>query len=308
MLFGSKEQQNFVLDKALGYAKDMEAKLIFGAVIGSISRGVQCADSDYDVRFLYLRKDFPGKICVPYQMAENELVKRYRTENKVLNIVPLWEATSFLHFLLEPRFTEEVSDGLYAIVGWTLQSPYVWDPYGLQNKLTPLVNKIFRKEYIISYYEKELEKYRAGLCQEMAVAREYLYAVYAAAALEWCEKGPGYPPIDMGTLLCGLGRTAVWEESKKILYQSRIEARQAMDSRISKQDFLRSARMTSLTPKNQLLLEYIDRPICAAALEDMKGKKDSWTDNPEIIVNNMYEIIYHSVLENEKLDYNWNCE
>lgn len=308
MLFGSKEQQNFVLSKAHKYAQDMDVRLIFGAVIGSISRGIQYADSDYDVRFLYLRKDFPEKICLPFQMTEDELVKRYRLDNQALEVIPLWEATSFLQFLLEPRFTDVTSDGLYTIVGWTFQSPYIWDPYGLQGRLMPLVNRIFRKKYVISYYKNELEKYRADLSQETAISKNYLYAVHAAATIEWCTKYMDCPPVDIGTLLCGLGRVAVWNEVKKILDQARRETRQAWNSSVSKHEFVHFAHTAILTPRNSFLLEYIDGAIYQSDLEETKGKTNNFVEKPEEVIGHMYEIIYRNVFKNEKLYCSFNLD
>ena len=76
MLFGTLELQREVLEQAQKYAEKESMKLIFGAMVGSVSKGLHYADSDYDTRFLYLRNDFPEKICVPCEMQEKELVKR----------------------------------------------------------------------------------------------------------------------------------------------------------------------------------------------------------------------------------------
>ena len=309
MLFGSKKHQDFVLEKAQRYAEDLDVRLIFGAMVGSVSRGIQRADSDYDTRFLYLRKDFPEKICLPYQMGEDELVHRLWTGHPILERIPLWEATSFLHFLLEPRFTDETSEALYAIVGWTLQAPYVWDPYGLHSKLMPLVNRIFRKEYVISYYKtKVLEKYRPLLLQEMTPFKAYLYSVHAAASIEWCVRYSEFPPVDLETLLRGLGRIAMWEETKRVLYQARKDVRQVWEKSDSPQNLVVSISPTVLIPNNQVLLEYINTAFCQAdlALEDTKSTNNFSTDDAQAIVNSMYSIIYRSVFENdEQLDFDW---
>ena len=298
MLLRNQEQQNFLLSEVKKIAKDINARLIFGAMMGSTSRGTQRADSNYDVRFLYLRGDFPEKNCIPFQMGEDELVKRSWLEDKTFGCVPLWEATSFLHFLLEPRFTDEISDGLYVAVELTFRSPYTWDPYGLQGKLVPLLNKIFRGEYAISYYAKELERYRAGLYQGAGVVKKYLRAVHAAAAIEWCVKYSEFPPVDLETLLRGLGRIAVWEETKKILYQARKDVRQVWEKGLSKQDLVKTISPTILTPNNPILLEYIDMVACHTSLRDAENENDI-IDATEI-VNSMYEIIYRAVFESDE--------
>lgn len=300
MLYGSKKQQELVLTEALKYAESMDVKLIFGAVVGSVSKGMHYADSDYDTRFLYLRRDFPQKICIPSEMAEDELVKRYYPEDEIFEWIPLWEATSFLQFLVNPSFKNDFSVGLYNIVGWTFQSPYVWDPYGLQNRLMPLINRIFRSDYEIAYHKTVIEKYLEELQQAHAVARNYLYAVHAAATIEWSLKYQEQPPVSLETLLLGLGQGAVWEETKKILNQARLQARTKWNT---KTDKLQSLHFKIFTPRNLLLLEYIDKVYCIADSGRPNSNPRHLIKEPEEIVNDMYEIIYRSVFENEPLQY-----
>ena len=305
MLYGSLERQELTLREAHKYAESIGAKLIFGAMVGSVSKNVQYADSDYDTRFLYLREDFPEKICVPSEMTEDELVKRYYPEDEVFEWIPFWEATSFLQFLLTPSFKDDFSVGLYNIVGWTFQSPYVWDPYGLQNRLLPLMNKIFRSDYEIAYHKKEIERYREGLRQERAVAKDYLYTVHAAATIEWSMEYQEQPPIDLETLLRGLGRDAVWEESKKLLDRARQEARAAWTDGGSG---MGSLHFKIFAPQNPLLLEYVDGMYDRAALGAARNKTGGWMEKPEKLVDRMYEIIYHSVFEREPLRYRGRSE
>lgn len=297
MLFGGRERQEIVLREAHKYAESINATLIFGAMVGSVSKNIQYADSDYDTRFLYLRGDFPEKICIPVEMTEDELVKRYYPEDEVFEWIPFWEATSFLQFLVTPSFKDDFSVGLYNIVGWTFQSPYVWDPYGLQNRLMPLIHRIFRKDYKIACQKKEIEKYWDGLQQKQTVAKNYLYAVHAAATIEWSIVYQEQPPVDLQTLLLGLGRNDVWLEARRILDQARLEARAAWNDRTSK---LESLHFAIFTPRNPLLLAYIEKFY---HVTDAEAGPSSSIEDPGKILNYMYEIIYNSVFENEPLRY-----
>ena len=300
MLYGSKERQDLVLREAHQYAETIDATLIFGAMVGSVSKNIQYADSDYDTRFLYLRKDFPNKICIPSEMTEDELVKRYYPEDEVFEWIPFWEATSFLLFLVNPSFKDDFSVGLYNIVGWTFQSPYVWDPYGLQNRLMPLINKIFRSDYEVAYHKKEI-----GLCWESiqcerAIAKDYLYAVHAAATIEWSIKYQEQPPINLETLLRGLGHREIWAECQKILNQARLEARTMWNGETNK---LQSLHYEIFAPRNPLLLEYIGQYYHIDDSKETGEQAKAPVGTPEEIVNDMYEIIYRSVFENEPLQY-----
>lgn len=305
MLYGSRERQELALREAHQYAESIGAKLIFGAMVGSVSKDLQYADSDYDTRFLYLREDFPEKICVPSEMTEEELVKRYYPEDEVFEWIPFWEATSFLQFLLAPSFKDDFSVGLYNIVGWTFQSPYVWDPYGLQNRLIPLINKIFRCDYEAAYHKKVIEKYREGLRLERVVTKDYLYAVHAAATIEWSLRYQEQPPISLETLLRGLGRNAVWEESKRLLDRARLEAREGWKDGSSK---MQSRHFEVFTAKNPLLLEYVDAMYLRADPKTVQNMTGGWMERPEELVNGMYEIIRRSVFENEPLRYKGRSE
>lgn len=295
MLFGTLELQEEVIKQAQKYAEEDGVKLVFGAMIGSISKGLQYADSDYDERFLYLRKDFPQKICIPTEMKEEELVKRHYPENKIYDCIPFWEMTSFLQFLVEPGFKDDFSVGLYNIVGWTFLSPYIWDPYGLQSKLVPLMNKIFCSEYEIAYHKEVLEKYIVEFGRERIITKNYLYAVHAAATIEWSVKYKEQPPVHLHTLLHGLKRYSVWNEVRRILGDAR---------RISRENYTHGSTKPhdshySITSVyNKVIEEYvyeIKRIINTYKLEENISKECQGT------ISDMYDIIYESVFNNEEI-------
>ena len=295
MLFGTLELQGDVLEQAQRYAETENIKLIFGAMVGSVSKGLHYADSDYDTRFLYLRKDFPQKICIPSEMKEEELVKRYYPENKVYEWIPFWEATSFLQFLVEPSFKDDFSVGLYNIVGWTFLSPYIWDPYGLQGKLMPLINKIFCREYEIAYHKKVLEKYIVEFGKDMIITKSYLYAVHAAATIEWSIKYNEQPPIHLQTLLCGLKRYNVWDEVRMILEEARKVSREHY---VYGSTQLHDSHFTITSTRNNVIEEYTYEIIGTISTYVLEGNVPKGFQGT---INDMYDIIYESVFNNEKI-------
>ncbi len=298
MLFGTLELQREVLEQAQKYAEKESMKLIFGAMVGSVSKGLHYADSDYDTRFLYLRNDFPEKICVPCEMQEKELVKRYYPKNKVYEWIPFWEATSFLQFLINPSFKDDFSVGLYNIVGWTFLSPYIWDPYGLQSKLMPLVNKIFCREYEISYHKKILDKYITEFGKDMVITKSYLYSVHAAATVEWSMKFNEQPPIHLQTLLYGLNRRKVWSAVKEILDNAREIARENYANSSIK---LHGSHFEVKSVYNKVIEEYVDGIISDSEWYHLDGVIDVGGAK---VVNDMYGIIYESVFRNEEIALN----
>lgn len=297
MLFGTLEQQEDLLEQARKYAEETGIKLIFGAMVGSVSKGVHYADSDYDTRFLYLRKDFPDKICIPSEMKEEELVKRYYPKDKIYEWIPFWEATSFIQFLDNPSFKDDFSVGLYNIVGWTFQSPYIWDPYGLQSKIMPLINAIFNKEYEIAYHRTIIQKYKNELEKEFVIVKSYLYSVHAAATIEWCMRFNLQPPIDLQTLLCGLQREDIWGEAYSMLIEARKKSRENFIYGESK---LHSTHFDIMTSYNNKLTGYIKMIEEKSDLGINKSEKNK--DN-QVVLDNIYNIIYHSIFESENLLY-----
>lgn len=295
MLFGTEIQQKDIIKQANKFADSNGMKLVFGAMVGSVSKGLQYADSDYDTRFLYLREDFPQKICIPSQMSEEELVKRYYFTEKVYEWIPFWEMTSFLQFLDNPSFFNDFSVGLYNIVGWTFMSPYVWDPYGIQSKLMPLMNTIFNSKYEVAYHSKVLEKYRPEFGKEQVITKSYLYAVHAAATIEWSIVYNVQPPIDLQSLLIGLNHIDVWTEVEKILKDAREQVRRDF---VLGNTELHDAHFSIATPKNKIIEAYVQQAMelqCPVEKVDREQCKN--------IINNMYDIIYRSVYENEDLLY-----
>ena len=52
MLYGKEAARNEILSQVEEFEKRYNKKVVFGSVLGSISKGVERYDSDYDSRFL----------------------------------------------------------------------------------------------------------------------------------------------------------------------------------------------------------------------------------------------------------------
>ena len=167
MMYGSYALRKELLNTALSYADKMNVRLVFGATIGSVSRGMNFCDSDYDARFLFLNKN-DESIYIPWETPESALHFKFResdgrirSEKTLDECLPFWEATSFFQFLKHPSFTDDVSLGLYDSFARTLFSPYTWDPYGLQQKLIPLINESFNSAWLFEFHRKNLNEFLA---------------------------------------------------------------------------------------------------------------------------------------------------
>lgn len=217
MLFGTEQLQKKVIEEIRLCEREQNIKVIYGAVVGSISKGIQYSDSDYDTRFLYIKDDFPEQILYPVALQEERVIYRKYMENTCFEKIPFWELSSFLQYMIEPCINQKFSTGLYITVGWTFLSPYTWDPYGLQNKIVPLIQKLFFKDYFIQYHKEILDKY--PLLGETVNAKEYLYILHAALSIEYANKYNEYPPIYMQALLQLLSdklKNMIFEIIKKV--------------------------------------------------------------------------------------------
>lgn len=199
MLYGNNEINKKILEEITLCEMDQGIKVIYGANVGGISKGLQYKDSDYDTRFLYINRDFPEKIYEPQNIIEKEIIYRKYFENTPFEWLPFWEFSSFIQFLVNPSIDYKFSNGLYNVVGWTFLSPYNYDPYGIQMKILPLIQKIFHKDYCIAYHKDLLESFH--LQEDSIVAKDYMYALHSALTINWIEKYNEYPPIYIKTLL-----------------------------------------------------------------------------------------------------------
>lgn len=256
MLFGWQYEKK-ILDDAMRFAKENDMKLVFAAMVGGISKGLQNYDSDYDTRFLYVKKDFPQKIYEPKNYKESILIKRYYPEeDELYEWIPFWELTSFFSYLENPILDNKFSIGLFGVVLWTMMSPYVWDPYGLQNKIVPYINTFFSKYYAVKYYLMQMENQLSMGNEKKILLKRYLYAVHAACSIEWVIKNATIPPVYLRSLYLVVQNDDVKKEIEKLIVEMNRKADKMRD--VSKEmDQMHQTHTTILTSKNEILEEYL---------------------------------------------------
>lgn len=224
MLYGNKEIQDEILEQVRKFERKHNKKVIFGAVVGSISKGLERYDSDYDTRFLYLDPSENGYVRwdrVEENIAEKDVHLCYIPQKADCYIdgddyrdrscelgsddksffydkIAFWEITSFVNFLRNPKLDNKFSIGLYHIVAWTLNSPYCWDPYGIKSKISGLLDQMFVGQYEIAYYRNYICN---ALNKSPLRLREYLYSAYYALAIEYCIKFNRFAPVYFKSLL-----------------------------------------------------------------------------------------------------------
>lgn len=224
MLYGNAKVQAEILEHVGQFEKEYNKKVIFGSMVGSISKGLERFDSDYDTRFLYLDQSEQG--IVRWDQTEEDIAeeqihicyipdrmncyvggRNYRDKYHEFELsdksyfydkIAFWELTSFVNFLKKPKLDNKFSVGLYHIVSWTFNSPFCWDPYGIAGKVRCLLDEMFIPEYEIQYYRNYIANAKK---KDPLMIREYLYAAYYALAIEYCLKYSRFAPVYFKPLL-----------------------------------------------------------------------------------------------------------
>lgn len=235
MLFGNDYVQETILNKAKEIASEKGFQIVYGAVMGSISRGIASYDSDCDLRFLYVREDFPQKIYWPKEHSEKELIYRYFTRDdhstEVSISVPFdriafWELSSFLTYLVEPVIGDETwnANGLYYIVEHTFLSPYTWDPYGLQQLIIPYLNILHKEKYEKNYMKTIIANIHTD--KTNVVMKDYLDAIWASLSIWWIDTYHMVSPVSIYSLLAAYPNAMFRQKIDNLINQTYEKCRQ----------------------------------------------------------------------------------
>lgn len=285
MLYGTEDIQKEILDKVNRFEVENNAKVIFGSMVGSISKGMERYDSDYDTRFLYLDKSNSGFLRydrIKDNLAERDIHKCYIPEVKNLfyDKIAFWELTSFINFLRNPSLDGKFSVGLYHIVNWTFNSPYCYDPYGIKSKIIYMLDAMFQKNYELIYYKNYIEK---CLSKEPPFLREYLYSSYYAIAMLFCMKYNRFAPVYFPTLLEFCENERVKIEIKKLnnMYYS-----ETMKFFEKKENFFeRKLANGILTFRNEIIDEFLSSTLLTAEIVFSSEAEKNDADYVENIIN-----------------------
>ena len=176
--------------------------ILFGAVQGSIGKGCQKYDSDYDIRFI-------SKGGCEELLNEGEWIDN--VTRVVANVSPIpipsidkisfWNYGSFFNLLLESGNQKRfISPTLYYQVFQTLFSPYVYDPYGLIVKIIPIVKTIADLEILQMHFKSVLKHNTDKLEGGEVYDKVYYDAVHAVLSLKWITLCKEVPPYAFDTL------------------------------------------------------------------------------------------------------------
>ncbi len=154
-------------------------KVLYAAESGSRSWEVSAPDSDYDVRFIYIRdpKEYLRLDKVP------DVLEFPIADNLDISGWDLFKALGLLK-KSNPRLFE-----------W-LNSPIVYSDESFANRFKPIMYKYFSPKSIMSHYIHTAKHQRDHFLQgENAKLKKYLYTLHPIMAAQWVFEHKTPPPI-----------------------------------------------------------------------------------------------------------------
>lgn len=221
-------------------------KIILAVESGSRAWGFESPDSDYDVRFLYIRQ--------PEDYLKLEGVRDV-IEWQLDDVLDIngWDINKALRLLYKsnPTFFE-----------WC-ESPVVYHKTEEFEMLPPVMSKYFsKKRTLFHYWHMASTNYREYLKEDWVKAKKYFYVIRPILAAHWVLSHESTPPMAFSELV----ESELPEDLKLII------------SELLKQKM--SADELTLVPKIQELNDYIETSLIelekiAKSIEDEPVKE--WT-------------------------------
>ncbi len=167
-------------------AREEGVTILYACESGSRAWGFPSADSDYDVRFIYLR---PTRWYLTTQQKRDVIEKPIDDELDIAG----WDLPKALQLLRKSN---------PPLLEW-LQSPIVYQKQStLRRRLRPLMKQYYSPIACMYHYLHMAEKnYRTHLQGDHVWTKKYFYVLRPVLACLWIERGLGVVPIEFGKLV-----------------------------------------------------------------------------------------------------------
>ncbi len=166
-------------------------RILYACESGSRAWGFASTDSDYDVRFIYLRP-------VAWYLAVDLEHKRDVIEYPIQDLLDIngWDLRKALRLLRR---------GNPPLVEW-LGSPIVYlSRYTLAERMRALATKYYHPVAALHHYLRMAQgNYRDYLKGETVWLKKYFYVLRPLLAIKWIERGLGVVPTEFQKLVEGV--------------------------------------------------------------------------------------------------------
>lgn len=238
--------KKIIQEKLKEIEKHEDVKIILAVESGSRAWGGESKDSDYDVRFLYVRK--------PKSYLKLEGVRDV-IEWQLDDVLDIngWDIQKALRLLYKSNPT---------LFEWCA-SPMIYQQTAEATELKKLLNVYFsEKKSLFHYWHMADSNYREYLKTAKVKAKKYFYVLRPILASKWIVKYQEAPPIEFIKLVDAL----MEEELKEIVFELLEEKKQTNE--------------LDWVNKIDVFNDYIEKelPILRKTAEESLDKKQSQWD------------------------------
>jgi predicted nucleotidyltransferase len=211
----SPEQRRDIKGRLAALAAEEGARVLLCVESGSRAWGFHSPDSDYDIRFLYVRQtDDYLSLRPPRDVIERPIVGEIDIGG--------WDLGKALKLMARGN----------AIVAEWLSSPIVYaEAPGFREAFTPLVHD-WRSAFgdIGHYYGLARRQWGSFIeGRDVVKLKKYFYVLRPAITLDWLRRRPNDPPpMNLPALVEGLGLPPATAEALKALREAKQAATEGM--------------------------------------------------------------------------------
>ncbi len=166
-----------------------EMRIVYACESGSRAWGFPSADSDYDVRFIYVRP------LEWYLSIDNKRdVVEYAINDRL--DISGWDIKKALHLL------RKTNPPLLEWIG----SPIIYlDKFGVRGQLRQLAQDHYSPSVCLYHYlHMARGNFREYLQGDIVWVKKYFYVLRPIMAMRWIERGLGMAPTDFNVAVAGL--------------------------------------------------------------------------------------------------------
>lgn len=231
--------QQKIIENLSALERQENIRILYACESGSRAWGFPSADSDYDVRFIYVReRDW-------YLRLDAEHCRDV-VEQPINNLLDIngWDLKKALLLLRKSN---------PALIEW-LHSPIVYRAAdGFVEDFRALIGQLFSPKACFYHYASMAQNnYREYLRSDMVRVKKYFYVLRPIFAMQWIEQGRGVVPMEFETLV----EVLVTDEAlKNAIMQLVAEKRMGFESdkqpRIDRISTFIDSELTRLQDKGQ---------------------------------------------------------
>lgn len=197
-----------LIDKKLNEIEQKEkVKILYAVESGSRAWGFASPDSDYDVRFIYIRE-------LEYYLKLEEKTDFINWELNDVFDISGWDLSKALQHFHKSNAT---------LFEWS-HSPIVYRITQEWKRIQAVAEQYFScKSCMYHYYGTANKNFRSYLLEDMVVYKKYFYVLRPLLACQWIEEKRCAPPVLFSDLV-----ELILEEEKKEFVKNLIEQKKQM--------------------------------------------------------------------------------